>query len=65
MTKEQIIELLEYKIDGVIGYIMEQENVTTGDCFPEQLMQYNRMIEQLADYVRTILDQNKPDQSAK
>lgn len=59
MNKQEIIYLLENDIHSIISEVMEKENVTTGDVSPMQLMEYNRLIDKLADYIRIIVNQNK------
>jgi len=57
ITKEEITELLEEKVDEVLGYFQDKMGITSGDVFPDDLFE---LIRQLSECMLGILQGQLP-----
>lgn len=60
VTKEEIAELLEEKADEVLGYFQDKMGITSGDISPWDLVNYEELIDQLAECALGILHGQLP-----
>ena len=56
--KNYIIEKLDEYVSTLCGEIMEKENVTHGDTYPEQAFALEMLYEDIAEIVLEIVEQN-------
>lgn len=60
ITKEEVYDLIYYKLDEVLGYFQDKMGITSGDVSPMDLYDYEELLGQLSECVLRILHGQLP-----